>query len=41
VGAVGGPAAIGGVIGVATKFGAKRREVLRKHSMAYLYEVEA
>jgi hypothetical protein len=41
VGAIGGPAAIGGVIGVSTKFGAKRREVLRKHPMAYLYEVEA
>ncbi len=41
VGAIGGPAAIGGVIGVATKFGAKRRDVLRKHPMAYLYEIEA
>lgn len=41
VAVVGGPAAIGGVIGVANKFGSKRREVLRKHPMAYLYEVAA
>lgn len=39
--AAGGAAAIGGIVSVANKFGAKRREVLRKHPMAYLYELNA
>ena len=37
----GAPATIGGILGVASTFGAKRREVLRKHPMAYLYQVAA
>jgi len=35
----GTPATIGGLLGVASKFGSKRRDVLRKHPMAYLYEI--
>lgn len=35
----GAPAMIGGVLGVASKFGSRRRDVLRKHPMAYLYEI--
>jgi hypothetical protein len=35
----GAPATIGGILNVMSKFGSKRREVLRKHPMAYLYEV--
>jgi hypothetical protein len=39
--AVGAPLpTIGGAFNVRNKFGSKRREVLRKHPMAYLYEVQ-
>jgi hypothetical protein len=35
----GAPATVGGLLGVGSKFGAKRRDVLRKHPMAYLYQI--
>jgi hypothetical protein len=36
----GAPATVGGVLSVANKYAAKRKEILRNHPMAYLYEIE-
>jgi hypothetical protein len=36
----GAPATVGGALSVANKYAAKRKEILRKHPMAYLYEIE-
>lgn len=35
----GGVVMLGGLLGTANKFGKARRDVMRKHSMAYLYEL--
>ncbi|WP_296614601.1 hypothetical protein [Sphingomonas sp.] len=36
----GAPATIGGMLSTSNKYAAKRREILRKHPMAYMYEVD-
>jgi hypothetical protein len=35
----GAPATIGGLLGVGNKYGPKRRDGLRKHPMADLYQI--
>jgi hypothetical protein len=35
-----GPVTIGGLLALKTKFAKSRRDVLKKHPMAYLYELK-